>query len=77
MKFNSSEVKIMNLAKNIKDYLENNGIKQNVLAKKANISENALNLSLNQKRKLLADEYVNICTALGLPLDYFARYHTA
>lgn len=67
----------MNLAKNIKDYLENNGIKQNVLAKKANISENALNLSLNQKRKLLADEYVNICTALGLPLDYFVRYHAA
>lgn len=62
---------MMNLAKNIKDYLENNGVKQNVLAKRANMSENALNLALNQKRKLLADEYVNICAALGLPLDYF------
>jgi transcriptional regulator with XRE-family HTH domain len=41
------------------------------VAEKTGMSENALNLSLNGKRRLLADEYVKICIALNVPFDHF------
>lgn len=59
------------LYQNINSYLEQQGIKKKFLAEKANITENALNLALNGKRRLLADEYVRICSALNVPLDIF------
>lgn len=61
----------MRLAKNINTYLVSQGIKKKYVAEKTGISENALNLALNEKRRLLADEYVKICLALNLPFDYF------
>ncbi|MDU6306664.1 helix-turn-helix domain-containing protein [Faecalispora jeddahensis] len=61
----------MLLYQNINFYLEQQGIKKKFLAEKASITENALNLALNGKRRLLADEYVRICLALNVPLDKF------
>ena len=61
----------MNLASNIKRYISEAGIKQSVLAQKSSITENALTLSLNGKRRLAADEYVRLCRALGVGLDFF------
>lgn len=61
----------MDIAKTIKTYLDDQGIKQSHIAKKTGIKINAINLSLNGKRKLLADEYVSICNSLEVPLDFF------
>lgn len=61
----------MLLYQNINRYLEEQGIKKKHLAEKAQITENALNLVLKGKRRLLADEYVRVCLALGVPFDKF------
>jgi transcriptional regulator with XRE-family HTH domain len=61
----------MQLAQSINSYLVDQGIKKKYIAEKAKISENALNLALNGKRRLLADEYVKICIALNVPFDKF------
>ena len=61
----------MCIAKNINAFLINQGIKKKYVAEKTGISENALNLALNEKRRLLADEYIKICIALNVPFDQF------
>lgn len=61
----------MRLSQNINTYLNEQGIKKKYVAEKTGISENALNLVLNGKRRLLADEYVKICNALNVPFDRF------
>lgn len=55
----------------IKRYLENNGIKQAYLSEQTGIPAPILNMMLNDNRKIEANEYMRICDALGLPLDYF------
>ena len=61
----------MSLSENINRYLENNGIMKNFLAEKTGMTQNAVSLSLNGKRKLSADEYISICQALNVPLETF------
>ena len=61
----------MSLATNVDAYLKENGITQIHLSNKAGITPNALSLSLSEKRKFTAEEYVNICIALEVPLGYF------
>lgn len=61
------------LGKRINDYLVKNQIPQKLLASKSLMTENQLNLSLNNKRKLLADEYIKICDALCVPYDKFVK----
>lgn len=55
----------------IKNYLEENGIKQSFLSEKTGIPAPILNMMLNDNRKIEANEYMRICDALYLPLDYF------
>jgi transcriptional regulator with XRE-family HTH domain len=55
----------------IKKYLEENGIKQNFLSEKTGIPASVINAILNDKRKVEANEYMKICDAIGVPLDYF------
>lgn len=61
----------MSLSENINRYLENNGIMKNFLAEKTGMTQNAVSLSLNGKRKLSADEYISICQALNVPFETF------
>lgn len=61
----------MSLSENINRYLEDNGIMKNFVAEKAGMTQNAMSLSLNGKRKLTADEYINICQALDVPFETF------
>lgn len=61
----------MRLAENINVYLIEQGIKKKYVAEKSGISENAFNLALNGKRRLLADEYVRICQTLNVPFSQF------
>lgn len=55
----------------IAKYLEDNGIKQNYLAMKINMSPVTLNTILNGKRKIDIEEYAKICDALNVTYDLF------
>lgn len=59
------------MGEKIKYYIESHGIKQAFIANKAGMTLSNLNESLNGKRKFTVDEYFGVCTALGLPVDYF------
>lgn len=66
-------MKQMELGKKISEYVVKNQIQQKLLAIKSDMTENQLSLSLNSKRKLLADEYIRICDALCVPYDKFIK----
>jgi len=59
------------LRENIAAYLEHNGIKQNFVAEKAGITSMAMSAIINGKRALGAEEYIRICNALNVTVDYF------
>lgn len=61
----------MNIEKEICKYVKNNNVPQKLLASKSGMTENAMSLMLNGKRKLSADEYIRICDALCVPLERF------
>lgn len=61
------------IAENIGKYMKENGIKQTYVADKAGMTKQALSESLNGNRKLAADEYVAICTALNVSTDKFTQ----
>lgn len=58
-------------AKAISDYLEANGIKRVYVSQQTGIKPAALTATLNGSRKMTIEEYVSICRALGLDLNYF------
>lgn len=49
----------------VTQYIREMGIKQNVIAAKTGLSENAVSAILNNRRKMSADEFANICKAIG------------
>lgn len=55
----------------VKRMIDENGYKQKIIAEKANITERQLSLILSGKRKCDIEEYVRICTALGVPVTAF------
>lgn len=56
----------MKVYEKIKKYMDDNGIKQKYISDNSNIPENTLSMILNGKRKLYADEMVEIFKALGV-----------
>lgn len=52
-------------------FIQRSGLKQSWIAEQVGMSQNALTLSLNEKRKMKVDEYVSICGVLGVSLDKF------
>ena len=59
--------------KEMKDFIEEIGIKQNVISAKTGISEAKLSFILQNKRKLEAGEYAAICKALDVPMAKFVK----
>ena len=57
----------------IKKYMEENGMSQSFLSRKAGIEVVKLNLTLNGKRGLSLDEYSLICGALGVDTNFFLK----
>lgn len=55
----------------IKKVVADRGLKQRIVALQSGLTENALTLVLTSKRKLLADEYVNLCRTLDVPYGSF------
>lgn len=63
----------MDVGIKIKKYLEENGISQVHVGKKAGLNLTKLNLALNGNRKLSLEEYALICGALNVNTDFFLK----
>ena len=55
----------------VKEYITEQGIKQSVLAKKCNISENTFSAIMNGKRTMYAEDLRAICLALNVSPEQF------
>lgn len=67
----------MHVYEKVRAYLNENGLKQNAVAKKAGISDAAFNAILNGKRTLYADDLREICLALNVSPEKFIDVKTA
>ena len=63
----------MDVGIKIKKYLEENGISQAHIGKKAGLNLTKLNLALNGNRKLSLEEYALICGVLRVNTDFFLK----
>lgn len=63
----------MKVYQKLNDYISSNGIKQKFISEKTGISENILSMILNGKRKIDADEFVEIVLALGVKPNLFIK----
>lgn len=57
----------------LKEYIEDCGIKQKYIAEKTGISEPTLSMILSGKRKCEVGEYASICRVLGVEFQRFVR----
>ncbi len=55
----------------MKNYIIKTGIKQKIIAKKTGMSEGQICRTLQGERKLMAEEYINICYVLQVPMTKF------
>lgn len=55
----------MKVCDRLKLYIDRNGLKQKVIAKKSGLTENQMSQILNDKRGISADEFEIICNAMG------------
>lgn len=62
------------LRENIAAYIAKNGIKQSYIAEKTGITPIAVSNIINLKRDISAEEYVSVCNALNVTLDFFLHY---
>lgn len=61
----------MRVYEKVRDYLENHGLKQKAVARKAGIPDTTFNAILNGKRTLYADDLRAICLALDASPEEF------
>lgn len=57
----------------LKQYLEDHGIRQQFICDKTGMDKVTVSNILNGKRKLTANELLNIANALELPLNFFTQ----
>lgn len=61
------------MAQKIKQYIYEHGLELGSIAEKIGISVNTFSAMMNGKRKITAEEYMQICNALNVSLDFFAE----
>lgn len=61
----------MKVYEKVRNYIDNNGLKQVAVAQKAGISKVTFNAILNGKRTLYADDLRAICLALNVSPEMF------
>jgi len=61
----------MKIYEKIAKFISEKGIKQKYISDKTGIPENILSMILNGKRKMTADEFVEITIAVGADANYF------
>ena len=59
------------LGQRIKEYLDENGIKYSYVAEEIGIQKSTFSAMLNGRRKIVADEYFDICRVLRVDLSFF------
>lgn len=59
------------VGKQVKEYLQSIGMKQNFAAGKLGIPQSTFNSMLLEKQKMDVDTYFRICEFLGVPIDQF------
>lgn len=57
----------------LRKQVEESGLKQKSISERAGLSETALCLILQGKRKCEIGEYANICLALGVSMEKFLK----
>lgn len=57
----------------LRKQVKKSGLKQKSISERAGLSETALCLILQGKRKCGIGEYANICLALGVPMEKFLK----
>ena len=67
----------MRVYQKVREYIEENGIKQVVVAQKAGISKTTFNAIMNGKRTLYADDLRAICIALDVSPEVFIEVNNA
>ena len=67
----------MSIYQNVCKYIDDNGLKQMVIAQKSGISMQTLNAILNGRRPMYADDLKAICLALGVSSETFIKVKTA
>lgn len=61
----------MKVYQKVAKYIAENGIKQKYISDKTGIAENVLSMMLNGKRKMDADEFIEIVLALNVDANCF------
>lgn len=61
----------MNIEFAIRTYLLDHGIKQSFVAEKCGWTKQKTNAIATGKKKITANEYRELCDAVGVPYDYF------
>lgn len=56
----------MTINEKLDDYIKSKGIKQKVVADRAQLSADTLSKILRNERKLMADEFLRICVVLDV-----------
>lgn len=59
--------------KEMKNFINERGIKQKAIAEKAGLEESKLCMSLQGKRELKAGEYAGICKVLNVAMTKFVK----
>lgn len=57
----------------IKNYLDENGTKHSFVANELGVPTNVFSAMLNNKRKIIVEEYFDICNVLNVDPNYFAQ----
>lgn len=55
----------------IRKYLEDHGIKQTFISDRCGWTKQKTHAIVTGKRKITADEYGEVCDAVGVPYDFF------
>jgi Helix-turn-helix. len=58
---------------NIRNYITENGMKLSAVAAKVGIEQQTFYDMMNGKRKIITEEYIEICRAFNVPLTYFTE----
>lgn len=61
----------MSINERLNDYVTENGIKQGFIAQKTGLSADTVSKILNGKRRIMADEFLDICAALSIDPNMF------
>ena len=64
----------MSVRDNIRKYIQDKGLTQAVMARRAGLTPTKLSMALQNKRKLDVDEFIRLCEAMGVSMEEMRNY---